>query len=414
MGDSNFHLSLSEHWNNNQGDSSKCLILSLLTTLVYNPQSPALLSSSPSRPPSSQSFFCFFVFSHVVRRLISGRVLVEHVRGGDRLAEQGRQCVANGLGHARRPAERAGPGDPLREHREEEVGRQQRLHGAVRVRCRGDLLGRLGLQDVLRPPPPPLLGQGGGGARPGLPHQAGDPAGVHPFLQGRGDGRDADRRALLPHGDHGLLPVRLCGHHPHPPRRLPPRPDELPRLDALRPPLAHLLLHRRRLLPLGRRLPLPLGRHGLLRRLRHPPLLRHRRFHRCLLGRAEVDDGQGEVPAEQRATDADGSGAAVDGVGGVQRRRPLLRQHRLVAGGAQHQHLRRHQPACVDLPRRHLLQEAVRHRSRAGHDHRPRLHHSRRRFGPRLGCDSDGHMLRQHPLVHHDGRAQALSPPPED
>ncbi|WOL07267.1 ammonium transporter 3 member 1 [Canna indica] len=84
---------------------------------------------------------------------------------------------------------------------------------------------------------------------------------------------------------------------------------------------------------------------------------------------------------EQRDTDADGSGAAVDGVGGLQRqRRPLLRQLRLVAGGDQHQHLRRHQLACVDLPRRYLLQEVVCHRSRVGHDHWPRLHHSRCKY----------------------------------
>lgn len=98
-----------------------------------------------------------------------------------------------------------------------------------------------------------------------------------------------------------------------------------------------------------------------------------------MAGGAPIDQGQGEVPTEQRAADAGGGGAAVDGLGGVQRRRPLHGQHRLLHGRPQHQHLRRHQPPRLDLARRHLLQETVRHRRRPGHDHRPRLHHPRRR-----------------------------------
>lgn len=94
-------------------------------------------------------------------------------------------------------------------------------------------------------------------------------------------------------------------------------------------------------------------------------------------GGSQDENRQREIPAEQRVANAGGGGAAVDGVGGVQRRRPLQRQHRLLHGGAEHQHLRGHQPPRLDLARRHLLQQTLRHRRRPGHDYRPRLHHSR-------------------------------------
>ena len=94
-------------------------------------------------------------------------------------------------------------------------------------------------------------------------------------------------------------------------------------------------------------------------------------------GRAEIDEGQGEIPSEQRAVDAGGGGVAVAGMGRVQRRRPLHGQRGRVHGGAQHQHMCSDEPARVDVSRRPSLQEALCHRSRSGHDHRPRLHHSR-------------------------------------
>jgi len=93
------------------------------------------------------------------------------------------------------------------------------------------------------------------------------------------------------------------------------------------------------------------------------------------VGWSEVNPRQGEVPTKQCVADVNRRRAAVDGVGWIQRRRPLLRQHRLLARRTQHQHLRRHQPPRLDLPRRHLLQEAFGHWRRSGHDHRPRLHH---------------------------------------
>ncbi|KAJ8490941.1 hypothetical protein OPV22_012662 [Ensete ventricosum] len=75
----------------------------------------------------------------------------------------------------------------------------------------------------------------------------------------------------------------------------------------------------------------------------------------------------------QRATGVGSGGDAVDGMDGVQRQRPIRSQHRLVHGGAKHAH-------HVDDPRRGLLQEAFRHRRRAGDDDRTVLHHSWRRM----------------------------------
>ncbi|KAL5684316.1 hypothetical protein ACJX0J_010701, partial [Zea mays] len=89
-------------------------------------------------------------------------------------------------------------------------------------------------------------------------------------------------------------------------------------------------------------------------------------------------EGQGEVPAEQHPVHAHRRGPAVDGVGRLQRRRAVRRQRGGVHVGAQHQHLHRHEPPRLDLPRRRLLQEALRRGRRPGHDHRTRLHHARR------------------------------------
>jgi hypothetical protein len=96
-------------------------------------------------------------------------------------------------------------------------------------------------------------------------------------------------------------------------------------------------------------------------------------------GGAPGAEGQGEVPAEQHPVHAHRRGPAVDGVGRLQRRRAVRRQRGGVHVGAQHQHLHRHEPPRLDLPRRRLLQEALRRGRRPGHDHRPRLHHARRR-----------------------------------
>uniref|UniRef100_A0A453G0Z3 Ammonium transporter AmtB-like domain-containing protein n=1 Tax=Aegilops tauschii subsp. strangulata TaxID=200361 RepID=A0A453G0Z3_AEGTS len=100
---------------------------------------------------------------------------------GAAMAEQGRQRMADDRCNAGGTAEHARPGDPLRQHREEEVGRERGLHGALRLRRRVALLGHLGLQHVLRPPAAPLLGQGPAGARAEVPPHAGRAAGNYPM-----------------------------------------------------------------------------------------------------------------------------------------------------------------------------------------------------------------------------------------
>lgn len=67
-----------------------------------------------------------------------------------------------------------------------------------------------------------------------------------------------------------------------------------------------------------------------------------------LAGWAEVDEGPGAVSSEQRAVDVGGRGIAVAGMGGIQRRRPVLGQRRLVDRRHQHQRLRGHEFARVD------------------------------------------------------------------
>ena len=104
------------------------------------------------------------------------------------------------------------------------------------------------------------------------------------------------------------------------------------------------------------------------------------------IGWAKIDEGQGEIPAKQRAANVGRGRVTMAGVGRFQRRGPLLGQHRLIHGGAQHQRVRRHQPPRVDVAWCHFLQEALSHWSRSGHDHWPCLHHSRRRYLVVLCC----------------------------
>ena len=63
--------------------------------------------------------------------------------------EQGRQHVAANGGHSSGPAKRAGPGHPIRQHSEEEMGRELSLHGFLYLRGRPSLLGGLGPRDVI-------------------------------------------------------------------------------------------------------------------------------------------------------------------------------------------------------------------------------------------------------------------------
>ncbi|CAL9769473.1 unnamed protein product [Musa acuminata subsp. burmannicoides] len=120
----------------------------------------------------------------------------------------------------------------------------------------------------------------------------------------------------------------VCGHDPHPARRLRDRSHEHQGVDGLHPPVAAFLLHHQSIQPLGPRLPLPLGRHRLLRRLRHPCHLWGRRLHRRLLSRPEVEERQGDVLTQQQTTDAERSAAAVAGRVRLQRQGKILHHFR--------------------------------------------------------------------------------------
>lgn len=78
--------------------------------------------------------------------------------------------MADDLRHPRRPPERTRPRHPLRQYRQEEMGGELGVHGALRLLRRRHLLGYLGLQDVLRGRASPFLGQSRPGARPEVPY----------------------------------------------------------------------------------------------------------------------------------------------------------------------------------------------------------------------------------------------------
>lgn len=99
-------------------------------------------------------------------------------------------------------------------------------------------------------------------------------------------------------------------------------------------------------------------------------------------GWATAGERQRKLPSKQHSSDAGRSRVVVDGLDRVQRRRPVRRQRRRLTGGSEHARVHRHQPADVAHLRHRLLQKALRHRRRPRHDHRPRLHHPRRRSLP--------------------------------
>lgn len=191
--------------------------------------------------------------------------------------------MADDLRHARRPAERAGPGHPVRQHREEEMGSQLSLHGALRLRRRGNLLGYLGLQDVFRRKAPPFLGQSRAGPRPEVLDRAVEAPRHAALLRERTAGDSGDN-AVLSGGDDGVVPVRVRGDYRDNSGGVGAREDELQGVDDVCAAVADVLLHGRSLQPVGRRLLVPLGGHGLFRGLRYTSLVRNRRIHYRFLG----------------------------------------------------------------------------------------------------------------------------------
>ncbi len=185
--------------------------------------------------------------------------------------------MADDSSHSGRNAISARAGDPLRQHSEEEMGSQLGIHGVLCI-CGGfDLLGDMGLQDVVRGEADSALGQSGNGL--GIQDHASASS-----VAGNTDGRRTDGSSFLSHGYHDLLPVRFRCHHAHPLGWLPSGSYELHCLDALRPLVAHFLLQYRCFQLVGWWLPFPVGLHRLLWWLCHPSLLRHCWFHFRLLG----------------------------------------------------------------------------------------------------------------------------------
>lgn len=166
--------------------------------------------------------------------------------------------MAANLRHPGGPPERPGPRHPLRQHSEEEVGRQLGLHGPLRLRRRGPLLGHLGLQDVLRREAPPLLGQSRPRSWAEVPDRAGGASRHRPPLPQRGGG-DGHGDAVLPHGVDGVVPVRVRRHNANPGGGVVAGEDEYQGVDDVCAALADVFLHGGGVQSLGRRFSVPLG-----------------------------------------------------------------------------------------------------------------------------------------------------------
>ncbi|KAK9001034.1 hypothetical protein V6N11_082826 [Hibiscus sabdariffa] len=94
----------------------------------------------PLHPNTTQ--FC----SHGSDRLHSKREIPSRAT----MAKQRRQCMAVDSFHTGRDSEHARTRNPLRQHRQEEMGRQLRLHGSLRLCPRPHLLGPFMLPHGLR------------------------------------------------------------------------------------------------------------------------------------------------------------------------------------------------------------------------------------------------------------------------
>ncbi|CAD5184344.1 unnamed protein product [Musa acuminata subsp. malaccensis] len=190
----------------------------------------------------------------------------------------------------------------------------------------------------------------------------------------------------------------VCGHDPHPPRRLRDRSHEHQGVDGLHPPVAAFLLHHQSIQPLGPRLPLPLGRHRLLRRLRHPCHLWGRRLHRRLLSRPEVEERQGDVLTQQQTTDAERSAAAVAGWVRLQRQGKILHHFRC-----------RHDLLIfqIDMASRSQQENPLQSPRTIVNVLNPQICkqlflHGRWQDYASMGSNGDGNCSGKRPIVHHD------------
>lgn len=169
-------------------------------------------------------------------------------------------------GDAGGASEHTGTGDPLRQHREEEMGGELGVHGILRLRGGAALLGGVGLPDVVRGQACPFRRKAERGHGPRLSPKT-------------------SFSRLLSKRDYDLLPVRLRRDHTDSDSWGITRTDELPRMDDVRTAVAYFLLYRGRLQSMVPPwMAVEAWDNRLLGRLCHPPLFWCGRLYCCLLG----------------------------------------------------------------------------------------------------------------------------------
>lgn len=134
--------------------------------------------------------------------------------------EQGRQRLAADFRYSCGPPKHAGPRHPLRQHSQEEMGRELCVHGPLCLRRCSLLLGGLGLPDVVWQTAPAVFGP----ARHGFGTELSATASI-PWQ--------------IPERHHGLFPVRFRSHNADSDSRSVAGEDELPCMDAFRAALGY-------------------------------------------------------------------------------------------------------------------------------------------------------------------------------
>ncbi|KAH7520970.1 hypothetical protein FEM48_Zijuj08G0202100 [Ziziphus jujuba var. spinosa] len=122
------------------------------------------------------------------------------------------------------------------------MGGELGFHGAVRLRGGGDMLGDMGLQDVVRGGAAAVRGESGAGTGAEISHQTGGAAENSSLLQQRRAG-DGGGDAVVPDGDDGVVPVRVRGNHGYTFRGFGAGEDELQGMDDVCATLVDFLLH---------------------------------------------------------------------------------------------------------------------------------------------------------------------------
>ena len=139
------------------------------------------------------------------------------------------------------------------------------LHGILRFRRRSGLLGCLGLSNGVRDSDVTACWLPSYRRRHGLRTRG--------FKSANGSSD-----TTIPTSFDGILPICLRGYHPRSYCRIMPLPNELHRMDDLRPSLADLFLYHRSFQHLGRRLPFQIRSHRLFWWIRHSFVFWYSRF----------------------------------------------------------------------------------------------------------------------------------------